>query len=93
VYRAKMGFPTPIRAWLRDPRLAPVLESLTARDGFLASLVDLGAVKALLERHRRGQVDATDRLWRLLNLHLWGEIFIARRRSPEDALLGAAAAV
>jgi asparagine synthase (glutamine-hydrolysing) len=46
-----------------------------------------------LERHRRGQLDATDRLWRLLNPHVWGEMFIAGRRAPEEALLGAAAPV
>jgi asparagine synthase (glutamine-hydrolysing) len=93
VYRKKMGFPTPLRVWLQDQRVEPVLQSITDRDGFLASVVDLAAVNTMLERHRRGQLDATDRLWRLLNLHLWGEMFIAGRRAPQEALLGTATPV
>ena len=38
------------------------------------------ALDALLARHRANTEDATDRLWRLLNLQLWGEIFITGRR-------------
>jgi hypothetical protein len=83
-----MGFPTPLRTWLRDARVQPLLDAMTATDGFLASIVNLPAARALLDRHRRGQLDATDRLWRLLNLHLWGEIFITKRRDPREALLG-----
>jgi len=93
IYRKKMGFPTPLRLWLRDARMQPALDSMLDRDGFLASVVDVKAVRPMLERHRSGQLDATDRLWRLLNLHVWGETRIARRRTPEDALLGAGAAV
>ena len=93
VYRKKMGFPTPLRQWLRDPRTEPLLDTLTGRDGFLGSVVDLATVRALLDRHRRGQLDATDRIWRLMNLHLWGEIFLERRRSPEEAWLSAASPV
>jgi asparagine synthase (glutamine-hydrolysing) len=92
IYRKKMGFPTPLRVWLQDVRMQPALDAMLTRDGFLASVVDTNAVAAVLQRHRSGQLDATDRLWRLLNLHLWGEMQIAGRRSPEDALLGVTAA-
>ena len=30
----------------------------------------------LLARHKSGLEDATDRIWRLLNLQIWGDIFI-----------------
>jgi hypothetical protein len=36
-------------------------------------------VAHLLERHANGWEDATDRIWRLLNLQLWGDIFITGR--------------
>ena len=87
VYRAKMGFPTPVRSWLRSPKAAPLLARLRASDGLLADWVDRGSVDSLLERHHQGAEDATDRIWRLLNLQLWGDIFLAGK-APEE--LGAA---
>ena len=90
VHRKKMGFPTPLRRWLHDPRLQPVLDGMTAPGGFLASVLDIAEVRAILERHRSGKWDCTDRLWRLLNLYLWGEIFLTGRRVPEETLLGTA---
>ena len=77
LYRRKMGFPTPLRQWLREPRAAPLLEHLRAPNGLLAAYLDLPALEALLERHRSGLEDATDRIWRLLTLQLWGDIFLA----------------
>jgi asparagine synthase (glutamine-hydrolysing) len=75
VYRRKMGFPTPLRQWLAGPDAEPVEARLLAPGGLLASYLDLGVVATLLERHRSGVEDATDRIWRLLNLQLWGEVF------------------
>jgi asparagine synthase (glutamine-hydrolysing) len=77
VYRKKMGFPTPLRQWLREPRAAPLLAALQDRRGFLGSYLDLGVVDALVERHKAGLEDATDRLWRLINLQIWGDLFLA----------------
>ena len=87
VHRSKMGFPTPLPLWLRHARLQPLLDSLAAPAGFLASVLDPAPIAQLLDRHRRGQIDATDRVWRLLNLHLWGEIFLSGRRAHEESLL------
>ena len=81
VYRKKMGFPTPLRQWFRDPASAALLDSLLSPDSFLASRLDLTLVRQLLERHRAGLEDATDRLWRLLNLELWGQTFFGHRKA------------
>ena len=59
--------------------LAKILQDL-ARDGFLASYLDLRVIQGLVDRHRSGAEDATDRLWRLLNLQLWGDVFITGNR-------------
>ncbi len=80
LYRKKMGFPTPLSAWFRDPKAEPFWESLRACDGFIASYLDLDAVGSLIDRHRSGFEDATDRLWRLLNLQIWGDTFISGRK-------------
>jgi asparagine synthase (glutamine-hydrolysing) len=76
IYRKKMGFPTPLRQWLREPDAAPLLSGLNG--GLLAEYLDRGALTTLLEQHQAGRIDATDRIWRLLNLQLWGEAFITR---------------
>jgi asparagine synthase (glutamine-hydrolysing) len=80
IHRRKAGFPTPLRDWLREPRAAAVLETLRAPDGLLAAYVDPVTLDALLARHRGGREDATDRIWRLLNLQLWGDLFITGKR-------------
>ena len=80
VHRKKMGFPTPLARWLRDRRAEPLYARLRAPDGLVAAHLDLRQVGALIDRHRSGREDATDRIWRLLNLQLWGDLFITGRR-------------
>ncbi len=84
VYRRKMGFPTPLRQWLREPAAADLLSLLRDRGGLLAPYVNGSAVDELLSRHVSGLEDATDRIWRLLNLQLWGDLFITGRRGAHD---------
>jgi hypothetical protein len=33
-----------------------------------------------LGKHYRGVHDATDRIWRLLNLQVWGDMYLTGRR-------------
>ena len=72
IYRKKMGFPTPLKQWLREPGAAPVYALLEKRDGLLAQYCDGAYLQDLLRRHRAGTEDATDRIWNLLNLQVWG---------------------
>lgn len=74
--RKKMGFPTPLRAWFSMPETQPLLEPLANGSSWISEYLNTDKIVALLDGHRRGTIDATDRLWRLLNLHLWGEIFL-----------------
>ncbi len=80
VHRKKMGFPTPIRQWLLDGRAQPLYDALRDRRGFIASIVDGNVLERLISRHLARQEDATDRLWRLLNLQVWGDLFLTGRR-------------
>jgi len=80
IHRKKMGFPTPLRRWLLDARAEPMYQALRSRDGLLAAHLDMREIEALIERHRSGFEDATDRLWRLINLQLWGDLFLTGRR-------------
>jgi asparagine synthase (glutamine-hydrolysing) len=88
IYRKKMGFPTPLRDWLRDEKADPLYRSLRDPSGFVASLTDSRELSGLLDRHRNGFEDATDRIWRLLNLQIWADRFITGRgASSEEAPL------
>ncbi len=79
VYRTKMGFPTPVRDWLSGPGAEPLLAHL--RGGIVGQYLDQTEVNNLLERHRHGIEDGTDRIWRLLNLQIWGHLFFTGQRS------------
>jgi len=80
VYRTKMGFPTPMRAWLMDKRAQPVFDLIRDKSGVLAELIDPAQLETLFSGHLSGREDNTDRLWRLLNLQLWGEMYLTGRR-------------
>ncbi len=80
VHRAKMGFPTPLRQWLRQPKAKPLLDSLLEPDTLIAEYCDMDEVRSLVDRHLAGSHDGTDRIWNLLNLRIWGDIFMTGRR-------------
>ena len=85
VYRRKMGFPTPLKQWLREPALAGRLDSLAAPDSFISRWTQPREVARIVAAHRAGQIDATDRIWRLLNLELWGRRFFVSGEPQRDA--------
>jgi asparagine synthase (glutamine-hydrolysing) len=91
IYRKKMGFPTPLRQWLLDPRAEGIYGVLRDRGGLLAQYTDRAALDNLIERQRSGAEDATDRIWRLLTLQLWGDLFLTGKREQRwDGLMAAA---
>jgi asparagine synthase (glutamine-hydrolysing) len=88
VHRSKMGFPTPLREWLRDSRSGEIHSRLRA-PGLLAEYIRREALDRLIAGHAAGTHDATDQIWRLLNLQVWGEVFFAHRGSEQGAEAGA----
>lgn len=86
IYRKKKGFPTPLRSWLREPAAAPLYDRLLQKGGLLADLTRPAALRDLCDRHRGGVEDATDRIWRLVNLQLWGETVLQGRTDAEPIL-------
>jgi asparagine synthase (glutamine-hydrolysing) len=80
IYRKKMGFPTPITAWLMQNQAKTIREYLRDPEGLLAAYVNFEYLDDLLDKHDRGLHDATDRIWRLLNLQVWGDMYLTGRR-------------
>ncbi|GAB3671938.1 asparagine synthase (glutamine-hydrolyzing) [Saccharopolyspora tripterygii] len=79
--RRKLGFPVPIRHWLKDEMhdWARNIIQQSQTD----HLLDRRAILQLLEEHRSGVLDHSRRLWALLVFMLWHGIFIEGRLSPE----------
>jgi asparagine synthase (glutamine-hydrolysing) len=78
--RRKLGFPVPIRHWLKaemyDWAREIVLRSHTDE------LIDRNAVLRLLEEHRTGALDHSRRIWALVVFMIWHGIFVERTIVP-----------
>ncbi|WP_199430198.1 asparagine synthase (glutamine-hydrolyzing) [Qaidamihabitans albus] len=79
--RRKLGFPVPIRLWLRD-EMYDWARGIIA-DSQTGDLLDKRAVQALLDEHRDGTIDHSRRLWALLLFMLWHGIFVEHRIKPD----------
>ncbi|HTY27156.1 MAG TPA: asparagine synthase (glutamine-hydrolyzing) [Mycobacterium sp.] len=79
--RAKLGFPVPIRHWLRSGELMDWAYGLI--DASQAGrFVDTAAVRAMLDEHRAGESDHSRRLWTVLIFMLWHAIFVEHSVVP-----------
>jgi len=78
INRPKVGFPVPLGSWTRGRWNAVVSDVLLDRRSRERGIIDPPAVARLLDDHAAGSVDATDRIWSLLNLEIWFRTFIDR---------------
>lgn len=77
IHRRKVGFDVPLSQWLREEPLKAwgrdtLLDSRLHRRG----LFDMGRIRALVDRHDAGRIDAGFRLWNLINLCAWYDCWI-----------------
>ena len=76
VSRKKLGYPVPIRIWLKDElydwTLNFIKESNT--DEYINKL----PVISMLEAHRKGTLDYSRRIWTILTFMLWHKIFVEK---------------
>ncbi|MDT5107737.1 MAG: hypothetical protein QOI25_5250 [Mycobacterium sp.] len=79
--RPKLGFPVPIRHWLRAGELLDWAYATVAASQ-AGHLVDLAAVRRMLDEHRSGVTDHSRRLWTVLIFMLWHAIFVERSVTP-----------
>jgi asparagine synthase (glutamine-hydrolysing) len=79
--RPKLGFPVPIRHWLRAGELLDWAYATIAASQ-AHGLVDIAAVRTMLDEHRSGTSDHSRRLWTVLIFMLWHAIFVERSVTP-----------
>jgi asparagine synthase (glutamine-hydrolysing) len=79
--RRKLGFPVPIRHWLKDEMYdwARAIIDASGTD----HLLDRAAVRTMLDAHRAGPHDYSRKLWTLLVFMIWHGIFVEDRIRPE----------
>jgi asparagine synthase (glutamine-hydrolysing) len=82
LHRAKLGFPVPIRHWLRSGELLDWAQQMIAVSQ-TDELVDRTAVSRMLEEHRTGAADHSRRLWTVLIFMLWHAIFVEGSIVPD----------
>jgi asparagine synthase (glutamine-hydrolysing) len=79
--RAKLGFPVPIRHWLKDEMYDWAHDIITSSP--TEHLIDRGAALQLLADHRTGPQDYSRKIWTLLVFMIWHGIFVDGRIQPE----------
>lgn len=79
--RAKLGFPVPIRHWLKDVMYDWARQIITESQA--DHLIDKSAALRLLDEHRTGQIDYSRKIWTLLVFMIWHAIFVEERLHPE----------
>ncbi|MFI6100007.1 asparagine synthase (glutamine-hydrolyzing) [Lentzea sp. NPDC051213] len=83
VNRVKLGFPTPIRVWLRAEMYEWAMAILdSSRAGHL---LDIGYARRLLIEHKGGKADHSRKIWTVLVFCLWYEIFVSGSIDPRPA--------
>jgi asparagine synthase (glutamine-hydrolysing) len=79
--RAKLGFPVPIRHWLRDVMYDWAREIIEQSGA--DHLIDRRASLQLLEDHKAGPHDYSRKIWTVLVFLIWHGIFVEKRIVPE----------
>ncbi|HEY5615890.1 MAG TPA: asparagine synthase (glutamine-hydrolyzing) [Bacteroidota bacterium] len=80
IYRKKQGFAAPVNEWLRNEWSAFAEEKLMNSNLIGRGYLQKEFVGGLLQQHRERKRDAGQYLWNLLNLVLWYEYWIERRK-------------
>ncbi|GJF18085.1 asparagine synthetase B [Mycolicibacterium cyprinidarum] len=80
--RPKLGFPVPIRHWLRAGELLDWSQQMISTSA-AGDLIELSVVQSMLDEHRSGATDHSRRLWTVLIFMLWHAIFIEESVTPE----------
>ncbi|MFI5908847.1 asparagine synthase (glutamine-hydrolyzing) [Dactylosporangium sp. NPDC051541] len=80
VHRKKLGFPVPIRPWLRG-EMYDWAHGLLDTSG-AGDLLDLDVVRALLKAHRKKEADHSRKIWTVLVFCVWHAVFVTGTMRP-----------
>lgn len=75
--RTKLGYPVPIRVWLKD-ELYDWAKNIIEGSG-TDEIINIKNTLVLLEEHRRGIKDNSRKIWTVLTFNIWYEQYINRK--------------
>ncbi|MBM7096875.1 asparagine synthase (glutamine-hydrolyzing) [Bacillus sp. H-16] len=84
VERKKLGFPVPVRLWLKD-ELYDWARLILTQSPASDTIFDKGASVRLLEEHVQGKHDHSRKIWTILTYMLWHKQATQSRRTITDA--------
>ena len=94
--RPKMGFPVPLGKWFRGAYSSVLDEYVLGSRARERGIFNADFTGALVEQHRRGEANHSERLWSLVNLEMWFRRFIdgentsASWESADESMLATA---
>ncbi len=84
ITRGKMGFPVPIARWFRDGTCRDLQGFLLGDRARDRNYFSSSCIERLLNEHRSGLYDHSERIWSLLNFEWWNRIFIDQEKVSAD---------
>ena len=73
----KLGFPTPMDDWMREPEVIRFIKGIFSSDSFQGRGYHRhSAVERLFHAHVNKEISAGQTIWKILNLELWFRIFV-----------------
>jgi asparagine synthase (glutamine-hydrolysing) len=94
--RPKMGFPVPLGAWFRGAYANVLDEYVLSSRALERGIFSAEAVRTLVNEHRGGLANHSERLWSLVNLEMWfrrfidGEVASAKFERADEGVLARA---
>lgn len=79
LYRKKLGFPVPIRHWLKD-ELYDWAQTII-KESPTEHLLHKKYVLQLMEEHKQGKADHSRKIWTVLTFMMWHKIYIEEHLS------------
>jgi asparagine synthase (glutamine-hydrolysing) len=84
VDRPKVGFRVPLSVWFRGHLRELLGDLLLAPGSFVGQRLDRAFVRDLVQSHDQGRRNEEIRLWTLLGLEIWYDVFFKRRPTSVD---------
>ncbi|WP_201318109.1 asparagine synthase (glutamine-hydrolyzing) [Paenibacillus sp. EPM92] len=81
--RPKLGFPVPMRDWMKGPRGQQIVEQIEGSG--IEEYIRLDTVRSMLNAHRSGQGDYARRIWTIYMFALWHTTYMNEQKQPSLA--------